>query len=141
MDLVRDIASIVGLVMSTIAFITLFTNFGKKIITKLFTSMNKEIVNKNTQQDQSLLEVLESISKIKSDIDIVKASAEQRCRDTLKDIYYRHCNDKKIHLYERKTADAVYLIYSEKFKANSYAKLIYEEIKKWEIIPTDNQFD
>ena len=36
-------------------------------------------------------------------------------------------------MYERKTADNAYKIYTEKFKGNSYAGLLYNEITKWDI--------
>lgn len=68
--------------------------------------------------------------------DINEAVARQNLRDKLKTIYYRYCDKKVIPLYERKTADSTYKIYSEKLNGNSYAKLIYDEIVSWDIDPT-----
>ena len=48
-------------------------------------------------------------------------------------IYYKYQKDKRIPLYERKTADKTYHIYKTVFHGNSYASLLYKEICKWEI--------
>ena len=66
-------------------------------------------------------------------ISVLEEHSKQQCRDTIKDIYYRYYEKKKIPLYERKTADKTYDLYVHKFNGNSYVELLYSEIIKWEI--------
>lgn len=69
--------------------------------------------------------------------DGIEEVSMQQCRNTIKNIYYKYYKTKKIPLYERKTVDKTYKIYSEVFHGNSYAALLYKEICKWEIEPSE----
>ena len=74
---------------------------------------------------------------LKKRFDVVEDFNVEICRNVIKDIYYKYNKTQKIPLYERKMADSLYKIYSEQFHQNSYGQLLYQEICKWEIDPTD----
>lgn len=77
------------------------------------------------------------VDSLEKRFDVVEDFNAEVCRNVIKDIYYKYNKTQKIPLYERKIADSLYKIYSEQFHQNSYGQLLYQEICKWEIDPTD----
>ena len=103
-----------------------------KVETKV-DSLEKRFDSLETKVD-GLETKVDSLEK-RSDVD--ENFNAEICRSAIKDIYYRYNKTQKIPLYERKMADSLYKIYSEQFHQNSYGQLLYQEICKWEIDPTD----
>lgn len=133
MEIIKNIAAVIGCILSATSLIALCTKGGRNFIKAFFQKNAKDLYEENKRQSAD-------IEKIKNILDILlkKTDAQdevlkQNCRNTLKDIYYKYQRDKRIPLYERKTADHVYKIYNETFNGNSYAALLYSEICKWEI--------
>lgn len=134
METLKNIAAIVGLVLSVISLITISTKGGRAAIKSIFKKNTKDIVETNTKQSQDIENINKTLTEIQTTLGAVKEVSIQQCRDTIKDIYYRYCHVGKIPLYERKTVDQTYKIYTEKFHENTYAKTLHDEIIKWEII-------
>lgn len=135
-EIVKNIAAIIGCILSTITLISACTKGGRAALKAIFMhSGGKEIIENDTKQTEEITAIKNSLVEIESSLVILTEHSKQQCRNTLKNIYYKYCQDKKIPLYERRTADKVYDIYCNKFKGNSYAKLLYTEISSWEILP------
>ncbi len=134
MEIVKDIAAIIGLVLSIISLITLSTKGGRAAIKSMFKRNTKEIVEDNARQTKDIEEIKEILNGIQETLGAVKEVSMQQCRDTIKEIYYKYCRIEEIPLYERKTADFSYAIYDKKFHGNTYAKTLYDEIIKWKIV-------
>ena len=139
METLKNIAAIVGLILSVISLITISTKAGRAGIKSIFKKHTKDIVDANSQQTKDIEDIKESLSKIQSTLGAVQQVSIQQCRDTIKDIYYKYCHQGHIPLYERKTADLTYKIYTDEFHQNTYAKILYNEIVKWEIDPPSPQ--
>lgn len=133
MEVVKNIAAIIGCILSIISLITLCTKGGRVAIKQIITNNTKDLYNENKRQTVDIEEIKSKVSEILQKVDSLEEVSKQQCRDTIKTIYYHYCRDKRIPLYERKTADRTYAIYTKEFKGNSYAALLYNEICKWEI--------
>ena len=136
MEYVRDIASIVSLGIALFTLFGLLTTRGHDFFIKVYKKCHAAILKTDQQQDDQIKYLVEMVMNLAERSDINEAIARQDLRDKLKTIYYRYCDKKIIPLYERKTADSTYEIYSKKLHGNSYAKLIYDEIVSWDIDPT-----
>lgn len=133
MEIVKDIAVIISLILSTITLITIFSKGGKTFIKNIFKKNTQEITDVNCQQNKDIEEIKELIEKLSVDLDLVKDGVKQQLRNIIKNIYYKYRMEKRIPIYERKTVDVTYLLYREGFHSNSYINLLYQEICKWEI--------
>lgn len=137
MEIVKDIAAIVGLFISITTLISLCTKGGRAAIKRMFNKHTSDIREENKLQTSDITEIKSTLKDLQDVIAALEEVSCQRCRDTIKNIYYRYCKEERIPLYERKTADYTYKIYHEKFNGNSYAALLYKEICKWSIDSTN----
>lgn len=133
MELIRNVAAILGCILSLITLLTLLSKGGVSLIKNIFKKNTSELTDHNEEQDNRIKAIESNVALILSKLKPVEEVSKQQCRNTLKNIYYRYCKEKKIPLYERKTADKTYFIYTKIFHENSYAALLYNEICKWEI--------
>lgn len=133
MEIVKDIAVIISLILSTITLITVFAKGGKTFIRNIFEKNTQEITDVNCQQNKDIEEIKGIVEKLSIDLDLVKDGVKQQLRNIIKNIYYKYRMEKRIPIYERKTVDVTYLLYREGFHSNSYINLLYQEICKWEI--------
>lgn len=133
MEIVKNVAAIVGCILSIVSQFTLCTKSGRRIIKSQVEKNTQTLQEQNTEQNKKISDLTTKVELMLDKFDGLEEVARQQCRDTIKTIYYKYCNDKKIPLYERKTADYTYKIYTERFHGNSYAALLYSQIVQWEI--------
>lgn len=133
METIKNIAAIIGCILSTISLITLCTKGGRAFIHGFFKRNTKEIQDENERQTSDIQQIKKTLDLMLNKFAGLEEVSMQQCRDTIKTIYYKYHKDKRIPLYERKTADRTYQIYTTIFHGNSYASLLYKEICKWEI--------
>ena len=133
METIKNIAAIIGCILSTISLITLCTKGGRAFIHGFFKRNTKEIQDENERQTSDIQQIKKTLDLMLNKFAGLEEVSMQQCRDTIKTIYYKYHKDKRIPLYERKTADRTYQIYTTIFHGNSYAALLYKEICKWEI--------
>lgn len=136
MEIVRDIASIVGMLSGIFALWGLLSQKGQQFLGKILDKHTSSIVETDEMQSEQIKEILDILITVNERLEVNEAVARQECRDKLKDIYYKYCNKKVVPLFDRKTADAIYALYTEKLNGNSYATLLYQQIISWEIDPT-----
>lgn len=134
MELIKDIAAVIGCIVSIITLLTLTTKGGRNFIIKLFKKHTKELVETNAKQNEAIEKIDGSINTVLEKLDVLEEVSKQECRNIIKNIYYKYQASKKIPLYERKTADKTYELYHDILKGNSYIVLLYKEIIKWEIV-------
>ena len=133
METIKNIAAIIGCILSTISLITLCTKGGRAFIHDFFKRNTKEIQDENERQTSDIQQIKKTLDLMLSKFAGLEEVSMQQCRDTIKTIYYKYHKYIRIPLYERKTADRTYQIYTTIFHGNSYAALLYKEICKWEI--------
>lgn len=161
-DVVKNIGSLLGLFLSFASAIGVVAKFQNKHYKRLFDEHSEEMrknvekqieeIRKNDKkQTEEITEIKNTLNNLTTKVgnletkvdslqkrfDIVEDFNAEICRNTIKNIYYQYNKTQKIPLYERKMADSLYKIYSEQFHQNSYGQLLYQEICKWEIDPTD----
>ena len=149
--MVKDIGSLLGLFLSFASAIGVVAKFQNKHYKRLFDEHSEEIRKNDKKQTEEITEIKDTLNNLATKVgnletkvdglekrfDVVEDFNAEICRNTIKDIYYKYNKTQKIPLYERKMADSLYKIYSEQFHQNSYGQLLYQEICKWEIDPTD----
>lgn len=133
METVKNIAAVVGCIISIITLVTLLSNGGRTFIKALFRFNTKELQEENEEQTKAIKGIKDALNQIQIQLGGLEEVSMQQCRNTIKNVYYKYYKVKKIPLYERKTVDKTYRIYTEVFHGNSYASLLYKEICKWEI--------
>lgn len=138
MEIVKDIAAAIGLILSIISLLTVFTKGGRTFVKSLFKKNTQEINDMNCQQNKDIEEIKQLLNKFSIDMELVKDGTKQQLRNIIKNMYYKYRVEKRIPIYERKTADATYALYNGGFHSNSYISLLYQEICKWDI---DEAFD
>jgi septal ring factor EnvC (AmiA/AmiB activator) len=153
--MVKNIGSLLTLILSGVSFAGIMTKFLHKRYDRMFDEHLEEIRKNDKKQAEEITEIKDTLNNLATKVDSLETkvdSLEKRfekrfnvvedfnaeiCRNAIKDIYYKYNKTQKIPLYERKMADSLYKIYSEQFHQNSYGQLLYQEICKWEIDPTD----
>lgn len=143
-DVVKDIGSLLGVILSVVSVIGIVTKFQNKHFKKLFDQHSEEIRKSDEKQTREITEIKGTLDNLTTKVDslqerfdIVENFNAEICRNSIKNIYYQYNKIQKIPLYERKMADSLYKIYSEQFHQNSYGQLLYQEICKWEIDSAD----
>lgn len=143
-DVVKDIGSLLGVILSVVSVIGIVTKFQNKHFKKLFDEHSEEIRKSDEKQTKEITEIKGTLNNLTTKVDnlqerfdIVEDFNAEICRNFIKNIYYQYNKIQKIPLYERKMADSLYKIYSEQFHQNSYGRLLYQEICKWEIDSAD----
>ncbi len=140
LEIIKDIAAVIGCLLSLISLITICTKKGRAIVRNFVLKNTEDIQKENQRQADDIEEIKDLISELSvrfdefgERFDAVEENARQQCRSTIKHIYYKYQASKRIPLYERKTADKTYDIYHNQLHGNSYIALLYEQIAQWEI--------
>ena len=142
--MVKNIGSLLGLFLSFASAIGVVAKFQNKHYKRLFDEHLEEIRKNDKKQTEEITEIKDTLNNLATKVDglekrfdVVEDFNAEICRNTIKDIYYKYNKTQKIPLYERKMADSLYKIYIEQLHQNSYGQLLYQDICKWEIDPTD----
>ena len=142
--MVKNIGSLLGLFLTCASAIGVVAKFQNKYYKRLFDEHSEEIRKNDEKQTEEIAEIKNTLNNLATKVDGLEKRSDvdenfnaEICRNAIKDIYYKYNKTQKIPLYERKMADSLYKIYSEQFHQNSYGQLLYQEICKWEIDPTD----
>ena len=143
-EVVKNIGSLLGLFLTCASAIGVVAKFQNKYYKRLFDEHSEEIRKNDEKQTEEIAEIKNTLNNLATKVDGLEKRSDvdenfnaEICRSAIKDIYYKYNKTQKIPLYERKMADSLYKIYSEQFHRNSYGQLLYQEICKWEIDPTD----
>lgn len=139
LDILRDLSIGLGIILSVISLLNLWHGFRKKWLKKFVEELTQDLIKINSQQDSDIEKIKEVIELIPKDLELLKDAERQQIRNSIKNIYYKYVAEKRIPIYERKTADAMYILYSEGLHSNSFITLLYKEICKWEIDSTSNK--
>ena len=149
MELVKDVAAVIGLILSAIALLTWIFKPIRHFWAKLFHASSKELREENAKQTADIQKILKNqeqtlnrvdsleltIDKMGVQMSNVEGVSRQQCRDTIKSIYYKYCKTEELPLYEKKTLIKTWEAYQKFPEANSYAKLLMDIMDGWKVIP------
>ena len=138
MEVIRNIAAVVGCIISIITLLSICSKTGRSFITGLFRRNTLSLHEENAQQSKDIKEIQDILNQMMIKFGGLEEVSMQQCRNTIKNVYYKYYKTKKVPLYERKTVDKTYRIYRDVFHGNSYASLLYNEICKWEVEPSES---
>ena len=139
LDILRDLSMGLGIILAVISLLNLYSGFRRKWLKKIIEELTQDFVKINSQQNSDIEKIKKITEQIPQDLELLKDAERQQIKNSMKNIYYRYVTEKRIPIYERKTADAMYILYSEGLHSNSFITLIYKEICKWEIDSTINK--
>lgn len=71
MEIVKDVAAIIGLVLSIITLLTLCSKGGRAAIKSIFKKETKDIVNENKQQTQDIAAIKKDVEALLVKIGVI----------------------------------------------------------------------
>lgn len=135
MEVVKNIAAVLGTIISAASLITLMSKTARQAIAGLF----KKYGNSDDMAEikQLLERHLEEDKKFKEDIfemnDINMEFTRTQCRTIIKNIFYKYDKTKVLPLYEKKTLMSVKDLYVNRLHGNSFAIMMLDEMDGWEV--------
>lgn len=139
-EIVKNVAAVIGLIISFFTVVTLCSDKAKKLISSIFKKYNKEQdkdIEEIKQNIQSMIERMEHQDKkldgLVQNGEIALEFTRQQCRNIIKDMFYKYYDTKVLPLYEYKTLMYVEEIYIGRLNSNSYASELITEMKKWKV--------
>ena len=97
METIKNIAAIIGCILSVISLITICTKTGRKLIKSFFQKNAADLYKENKQQSSDIEEIKNTLGLLLKRSEAQDEVLKQNCRNVIKDIYYRYCKAKKIN--------------------------------------------
>lgn len=144
MDLIKDVSSIIGLIISFITLITLFSQKFSNRISKSIEPTIDELKDMNEAQNKDIKALQDTLKQNQVQYDKEKELLEKQyivlqtgildmLRQRIMVIYHKYREVQIISRYDREIVDQLYKDY-KKAGGNSYIEKIYARIKRWEVI-------
>lgn len=128
METVKNIAAILGAILSLSAVITLCCKPIKLCIAKALKKYQSE------QDDKIKQNTLKAtLKRIENKIDATVAYTTEACRGEIKNMFYKYIDNKTLPYYEKMHMLQIEDIYVNKLQKNHYTKGLIEEMKTWSV--------
>lgn len=128
METIKNIAAILGAILSLSAVITLCCKPIKLYIAnalKKYQSEQDDKVKQNT--------IKATLKRIENKLDATVAYTTEACRGEIKNMFYRYMDNKTLPYYEKMHMLQIEDIYVNKLQKNHYTKGLIEEMKTWSV--------
>ena len=128
METVKNIAAILGAILSLSAVITLCCKPIKLYITnalKKYQSEQDDKIKQNTLKA--------TLKRIENKLDATVAYTTEACRGEIKNMFYKYIENKTLPYYEKMHMLQIENIYVNKLQKNHYTKGLIEEMKTWSV--------
>ena len=139
MEVVKNIAAVIGVILSAASLIARLSKTFRSAISKLFKKYGKsDEVSESIAQIKLMLERhIQDEAEFKEGVmqmnEINIEFTKTQCRNIIKTIFYKYNDTKVLPLYEKKTLMNVEDLYINKLHGNSFAALLLEEMSHWTI--------
>lgn len=144
MDLIKDVSSIIGLIISFITLITLFSQKFSNRISKSIEPTIEELKKINEAQNKDIKALQDTLKQnqvqygkekelLEKQYIVLQTGILDMLRQRIMVIYHKYREVQIISRYDREIVDQLYKDY-EKAGGNSYIEKIYARIKRWEVI-------
>ena len=128
METVKNIAAILGAILSLSAVITLCC---KPIKLYIANALKKY---QNEQDDKLKQNTLKAtLKRIENKLDATVAYTTEACRGEIKNMFYRYMENKTLPYYEKMHMLQIEDIYVNKLQKNHYTKGLIDEMKTWSV--------
>ena len=128
METVKNIAAILGAILSLAAVITLCC---KPIKLYIANALKKYQSEQDDKIKQNTLKA--TLKRIENKLDATVAYTTEACRGEIKNMFYRYMDNKTLPYYEKMHMLQIEDIYVNKLQKNHYTKGLIEEMKTWSV--------
>ena len=128
METVKNIAAILGAILSLSAVITLCC---KPIKLYIANALKKYQSEQDDKIKQNTLKA--TLKRIENKLDATVAYTTEACRGEIKNMFYRYIDNKTLPYYEKMHMLQIEDIYVNKLQKNHYTKGLIEEMKTWSV--------
>ena len=128
METVKNIAAILGAILSLSAVITLCCKPIKAYIAK---ALERYIHEQDDKVKQNTLKA--TLKRIENKLDATVAYTTEACRGEIKNMFYKYIGNKTLPYYEKMHMLQIEDIYVNKLQKNHYTKGLIEEMKTWAV--------
>lgn len=128
METVKNIAAILGAILSLAAVITLCC---KPIKLYIANALKKYQSEQDDKVKQNTLKA--TLKRIENKLDATVAYTTEACRGEIKNMFYRYMDNKTLPYYEKMHMLQIEDIYVNKLQKNHYTKGLIEEMKTWSV--------
>lgn len=128
METVKNIAAILGAILSLSAVITLCC---KPIKLYIANALKKYQSEQDDKVQQNTLKA--TLKRIENKLDATVAYTTEACRGEIKNMFYKYIGNKTLPYYERMHMIHIEDIYVNKLQKNHYTKGLIEEMKTWSV--------
>ena len=128
METVKNIAAILGAILSLSAVITLCC---KPIKLYIANALKKYQSEQDDKLKQNTLKA--TLKRIENKLDATVAYTTEACRGEIKNMFYRYMENKTLPYYEKMHMLQIEDIYVNKLQKNHYTKGLIEEMKTWSV--------
>lgn len=128
METVKNIAAILGAILSLSAVITLCC---KPIKLYIASALKKYQSEQDDKIKQNTLKA--TLKRIENKLDATVAYTTEACRGEIKNMFYKYIDNKTLPYYEKMHMLQIEDIYVNKLQKNHYTKGLIEEMKTWSV--------
>lgn len=128
METVKNIAAILGAILSLAAVITLCCKPIKAYIARALKKYQSE---QDDKVQQNTLKA--TLKRIENKLDATVAYTTEACRGEIKNMFYKYIGNKTLPYYEKMHMIHIEDIYVNKLQKNHYTKGLIEEMKTWSV--------
>lgn len=128
METIKNIAAILGAILSLAAVITLCC---KPIKLYIASSLKKYQSEQDDKIKQNTLKA--TLKRIENKLDATVAYTIEACRGEIKNMFYKYIENKTLPYYEKMHMLQIEDIYVNKLQKNHYTKGLIEEMKTWSV--------
>lgn len=139
MEIIKNIAAILGLILSFFSVITLLSKNVRSFLSKVIRKYSNSSESEETMDEikKMLKQHIEDDNNFKKEIQEVNTITleftKTQCRNNIKNIFYKYNDTKRLPLYEKKTLMSIEDLYIGKLHCNSFAGFLLGEMKKWDV--------
>lgn len=146
-EIVKNIATVVGCVISSITLISIIF----KPLRTAITSFVKDKAGK-PETDRQLAEIHNMLqhhieddkafkNRMEESMAITFDFTEKQCRKEIKNIYYKYRDTKKLPIWEKKSLMDIEDLYINRMQKNHWGQTLINEMKKWDIDCSGEEID
>ena len=134
MEVVKNMGTVIGLVLSAITLITLCCKpLRKKIGNVIRKVSNVQETSEAVEEVRAMMQQLTAAQESnQAMMENFKESQLSLLRDSITQLYFKYLPDKQVPAYGRKDMVNLFEAY-EKLGGNSYVKTVYEEFMDWPV--------
>lgn len=138
-DILKNIAVVVGLIISCTTLFTLITKSGRAKVSAIIRKYSKVDESESTIEEvkKLLIQHIEDDelfrTEMQKQMDISLEFTKTQCRNLVKNIFYKYEPTQVVPWHEKKILMRLEELYVVKLNGNSETKALLEEMNEWDV--------